>query len=143
MKFGRKLTEEIVFMYPAYKTFVDKQGCLAAQVLKAVYGSIQAAKLWYDHITGVLIEIGFSINAFDHATRVKCEGDNYAIIVLRVDDLFITSNDAMMLAEVKDEIEARFQGRKVQKGKQFDYLGRRLLLRDGETQTSMTGSIDE
>ena len=51
------LTRLIVDVLPGIKKFVMKRGMLYCQLLKALYGCVQASKLWYNKLTGVFISM--------------------------------------------------------------------------------------
>ena len=41
------------------------QGRVLVQLLKAQYGCVESARLWYEHISEALVEKNFQINPFD------------------------------------------------------------------------------
>jgi len=53
---------------PKYKKFVvveHGKKVLYLQLLKALYGCVQSALLWYELFTGTLVDMGFKLNPFD------------------------------------------------------------------------------
>jgi hypothetical protein len=46
-------------LYPEYSKFVDEKGNLYTEMLKPMYGCIQASLLWYRLLVKVLKDIGF------------------------------------------------------------------------------------
>ena len=52
MWINRELTSILVEHFPVLKPYVDEQGCLTVKILKAMYGLIQSAALWFALIYG-------------------------------------------------------------------------------------------
>jgi len=53
---------------PKYKKFVvveHGKKVLYLQLLKALYGCVQSALLWYELFTGPLVDMGFKLNPYD------------------------------------------------------------------------------
>ena len=63
--------------------------------LKAQYGCVDSAKLWYNHISNARIEQGFSINVFDKYFffQKKQDRETWTYITIYVDDLLLIAND--------------------------------------------------
>jgi hypothetical protein len=47
MKIDPKMTKYVVELYPHLKEMVEADGCLYTEMLKAMYGCVQASALWY------------------------------------------------------------------------------------------------
>lgn len=64
---------------------------LLAKILKAIYGLIQSAALWYDVLTTVFKRLDFVSNNIDNCVlNIKCDGRDITII-LYMDDILILS----------------------------------------------------
>jgi len=50
---------------PEIKPYVDEKGRLLVKLTKAMYGTLDAAKIWYEKLTGVLKDMGFVPNEVD------------------------------------------------------------------------------
>ena len=70
-------------------------------LLKALYGTKQAAHAWQKHLSGLLELEGFTPLILDPATYVKHDGDAFVIIGTHVDDLFVVSNEKGKPIKVK------------------------------------------
>jgi hypothetical protein len=57
---------------------------------KALYGLKQAPKVWYDRIDGFLQSLGFNKSSVDPNLYFKVVENQPLILVLYVDDLFLT-----------------------------------------------------
>ena len=64
---------------------------------KALYGLKQAPRAWYKRIDNYLLSLGFTKNEADPNIYLKRYNDLMLILVLYVDDLFITRNDEMIV----------------------------------------------
>ena len=61
-------------------------------LVKALYGTKQAAHAWQQHLKKLLVEVDFMPLVVDPATYVKREGSGYTVVGTHVDDLFVVSN---------------------------------------------------
>ena len=91
MLLDRLMTKLLLKIAPEYREYVGDNGTLVVELDKALYGCVEAAKLWYDLLTKQLREYGFEPNPYDPCVLNKTGEDGDQItIVLHVDDLFIT-----------------------------------------------------
>jgi hypothetical protein len=65
MKLDQYMTGLLVSLDPSYKEFVNEEGTCLVQVVKGLYGLIEAAKLWYNKLSGLLTSLGFTPNNYD------------------------------------------------------------------------------
>ena len=70
-------------------------------LVKALYGTKQAANAWQQHLKGLMVAEGCRPLMLDPATYVKREGDAYVIVGTHVDDLFVVSNLAGRIIKEK------------------------------------------
>ena len=63
------------------------------QVEKALYGLKQAPRNWYGRIDSFLASMDFTKSKFDPNIYLKVMDDELGILLLYVDDLFLTGND--------------------------------------------------
>ena len=63
---------------------------------KTLYGLKQAPKTWYDRIDNFLTSLGFTKNKADSNLYYKVKEGNLVILLLYVDDLFVTSVDGLI-----------------------------------------------
>ena len=54
----RELTVVLVEAMPELKRYVDGKGRLVVKILKALYGLVQSAALWFNLLYGYLMELG-------------------------------------------------------------------------------------
>ena len=56
-----------------YVTVVNGKRVLYLKVLRAIYGCIQSAKLWYELYVDTLEKMGFQLNPYDKCVANKAE----------------------------------------------------------------------
>lgn len=66
---------------------------LYCRVLKALYGSIQEGKLWYDHISEVLQALEYEASLTDPCALQRVVIEDTYMLILYVDDILIISSD--------------------------------------------------
>jgi hypothetical protein len=133
---------------PSFKPFLHTnkqgQGRVLVQLLKAQYGCVESARLWYEHISKAIMEQGFQINPFDQCIFQRRSGDTWTYITLYVDDLMIVSDEISMVDEVIEKLTAKYTDLTVHRGKVEDYLGMRFdFSKKGEVFISMETYITE
>ena len=75
---------------------------------KSQYSLKQAPKTWYDRIDSFLTSLGFTKSKVDSNLYYKVEHGNPMILLLYVDDLFVTSMDGL-IADMKRKLAAEFK----------------------------------
>lgn len=85
------VTSEYIKIRPGAARYVNKKGELYCALDKALYGTVEGAKAWYDDIAQYLMDIGFERNSHDLCVFNACIDGVQVSIGLYVDDLLITS----------------------------------------------------
>jgi hypothetical protein len=62
---------------------------------KALYGLKQTPRAWYEKIDGYLMSLGFSRSVVDLNLYYNIVGNECLILVLYVDDLFLTCSESL------------------------------------------------
>ena len=62
-----------------------------------MYGIKQAPIAWYKRIDGFLMSLGFTKSKEDSNLYYKVENDGLMILLLYVDDLFLTGEDKLII----------------------------------------------
>ena len=73
-----------------------------------LYGLKQASRAWYGRIDGFLMSLGFTKSKEDSNLYYKVEGGGLMILLLYVDDLFVTGTDGLIV-DVKRKLAAEFE----------------------------------
>ena len=144
MRIEPALADIIVKHHPQYSQFIRKNGELIVKLKKAVYGCIEAAKLWHLHLTRSLASLGYHPNAYDPCVFNKQGSDGLqCTIVLHVDDLLITSASPALIDELVDGLRAEFKETKVVRGPIVPYLGMTLdFSTPGSVSITMDGMVE-
>lgn len=64
-KLDDKLAMILVKIRPKYEMFLNEDGPMIVQLDKALYGCVESARLWYDHLKAMLESPGFKANPYD------------------------------------------------------------------------------
>ena len=74
---------------------------------KTLYGLKQAPRAWYEKMDGFLMSLGFNKSVVDPNLYYHIVGDKCLILVLYVDDLFLTGLESL-IAECKHALTFEF-----------------------------------
>ena len=66
------------------------------QLKKALHGLNQALRAWYRRTDDLLMRLGFTKSKSDSNLYYKVEDEGIMILLLYVDDLFLTRKDKLM-----------------------------------------------
>ena len=111
---------------PTYEEFVTiKNGkrVLYLQLLKALYGCVEAALIWYTLFSTMLKKIGFKLNPYDKCVANKVINGAQCTIAWYVDDNKISHIDPAVVTDILNKIELRFGKLTITRGKQHTFLG--------------------
>ena len=75
---------------------------------KSLYGLKQAPRTWYVRIDSFLSSLGFNKSKADSNLYYKVEDGNPMILLLYVDDLFVTSMDGL-ISDTKRKLVVEFE----------------------------------
>ena len=95
---------------PSWEEFVVLEGkkqvpTIYSEAIKALYGTVDAAKLFYDNLCHVLInELGFTMNSYDGCVVNKIIDDKQCTKSFHVDDLKISHDDKKVVTYVIEEL---------------------------------------
>lgn len=94
------------------KGFAEANRDMVCKLLKALYGLGQSSRLWYERLSGFLLEkLGLKrINA-DHSIFVTKAGLDEPVVSTFVDDIkIIAPKESGMIERVKQELTSAFNG---------------------------------
>ena len=126
-----------------YKPYVHytKSGkkLLYVRLLKALYGCVQSALLWWNLLTETLEKEGFVVNPYDPCVANKTmEDGTICTICWYVDDLKISHVRKEVVEDMVTKIEERFGEMTVTRGDHHIYLGMDIKFTgDGEVHLLM------
>ena len=102
---------------------------LYVRLEKALYGTLQAALLFWEKLSGVLSSWGFVINPYDRCVANKLINGSICTILWHVDDLKISHADPNVVSDVIEQLSTEFGSiapLTVHRGQKHDYLGMEL-----------------
>lgn len=125
VKLDPHITKMLTKLKPDYESFVGDDGHLFVELDKAMYGCIESAKLWYEHLRGVLVnDMGFVQNQYDQCTFNKTDSSGTQVtVILHVDDMKITCANKITLDGVLLFLCQRFKETKCHYGPCVPFLG--------------------
>ena len=121
--------------YEKYVVIENGKPVIYAIMEKALYGTLQAALLFYENLSEQLKEWGFKINPYDFCVANKTINGKQCTIVWHVDDLKISHVDANVVTDILKQLDEKYgqeivNGKKagisITRGKIHDYLGMTL-----------------
>ncbi len=138
------MTSLLVKLDESYREFVQQDGSMVVELDKALYGCVEAAKLWYDDLVSELKRQGFVPNEYDECVFNKTGRDGIQVtIALHVDDLMITSQSEAHVDAVLAELRKKYNELTVHEGKRLDYLGMTFnFSRKEEVSITMPNCVD-
>jgi hypothetical protein len=113
-------------MYSPFITYEGKNKVLYVELLKALYGTLRAARLFWEKLSGKLLEWGFTLNPYDSCLANKIVNGKQCTVGWHVDDAKISHIEPevvdVIIGLMNDEFgkEAPLT---ISRGKIHDYLG--------------------
>jgi hypothetical protein len=109
---------------PSYTKFLERGKTITVKLDKALYGCVESARLFYEHLKTVLVDLGYSVNPLDPCVFTKpCADGGQTTVCFHVDDALATSPDQTELDKLVADMKAAFIELKVTSGKVHEYLG--------------------
>lgn len=119
------IADILVELDPTYKDFVDERGQLYVILDKALYGCIESAKLFNEHLIGTLKGMGFIQNAYDPCVlnKIVDSQGHQCTVTIHVDDLKVSCVDKKYLETFVKELTSVYGKLNVHSEDVLDYLG--------------------
>ncbi len=126
----------IVETYPRLKAYVDDNGALYCKLKKALYGFVQASKLWYKQLCGFLKEFSYERSDVDMCLFRKVIGERVYILLVYVDDILVCT-DEQEVEFLKQEFEKRYKWIMIEVGNKHSYLGMQITIKPRGVEINM------
>ena len=113
-------------IYGPYVVFEKQRKVIYVQVLKAIYGMLQAALLWYNKFRQELEKEGFEFNPYDPCVGNRMKNGSQHTIRFHVDDVMSSHINPKVNDDFDKWLQAKYgeHGKvKAHRGKVHDYLG--------------------
>ena len=114
IKLQGTLVDTLVKIDPMWKEHVVHEGkintpTIYSEAIKALYGTVDAAKLFYDSLVELLVEnLGFEMNLYDQCVVNKMINGKQCTTVWYVDYLKILNIDPSVVMGIIDELDNRY-----------------------------------
>jgi hypothetical protein len=122
--------EEEVYLEQPRGFEVHDRASHVCRLKKALYGLKQAPRAWYSRIDSYLQSIGFIKSDADPNLYLLIKGEDILILVLYVDDLFLTGAETL-IAACKQDLAKEFEMKDL--GLMHYFLGLEIWQQEGET----------
>ena len=126
IKYTGESVDILCSMKPEYTKFVTFENgvkVLYARLIKALYGCVKSALLWYDLFYNHLKKLGFVLNPYDSCIA-NCDIDGkQCTIAWYVDDTKISHVDPDVVTRIIQQIEEQFGKMTVTRGAEHVFLG--------------------
>ena len=148
MKFYEKDVRILCKMNGEYEQFVttDRKGkeVLYVRLLKALYGCVKSALLWYELFTRSLKEMGFVLNPYDPCVANCIIDGEQCTVTWYVDDNKISHVNPTVVTSIIERIEERFGKMTVTRGDEHVFLGMNFVFDgNGKVRIAMKDYLSE
>ncbi len=142
MRTDKKVAKHVLELYPEYSVFVQDDGSIVTKLLKAMYGCVQASRLWFNLLTKVLRTRGYVASEIDPCVMRREVDDMIFIILIYVDDLLIFASAEEMEA-LRHLLIAAFKSISMQVLNALSYLGMQISWQEGRFSVEMDFYVEQ
>ena len=128
--------------YNAFVVVEHGKKTLYLQLLKALYGCVKSALLWYELFSSTLTSMGFVLNPYDPCVANMMIDGAQCTIAWFVDDTKVSHISATVVSRVIEQIEEKFGKMTVTRGRKHVFLGMEIaFLDDGKLSIGMSDYV--
>jgi hypothetical protein len=131
-----KLKGLILETYPKYGKYVGADRVLYCKLKKALYGCVQASKLWYEKLRSFLYKQGYLCSEVDPCLFCRVVREDVYLLVVYVDDVLLVAKRSE-LASLRDAFTKEFRWVTMVEGNTQLYLGMLLTVCAGVVKIDM------
>ena len=142
MGIRKDILRYLLLLYPEYQEYIQDDGSILMLLLKAMYGCVQASKLWYTLLTSILRGRGYAVSENDPCVWRRVVDGVIYIILIYVDDLLIFGNQEEMDG-LSALLTASFSAITMTIGQELSYLGMQIEWTPAGFQVSMEYYIEQ
>jgi len=129
---------------PKYNKFLTKSQTLIVKLDKALYGTLEAGKLWYTNISETLIADGYVMNPKDVCVFNKTVDGIQITIALYVDDFLVTSVSEALIDDLEKLLRDKYKNLTANRDAVLSYLGMTLDFSvPRKVKVTMNGYVEE
>jgi hypothetical protein len=119
--------------YKSFVTIEKGKKVIYLQLLKALYGCLRSALLWYELYTSKLQGMGFELNPYDMCVANKMINDKQCTIGYYVDDNIATHVEDDVLSDIIEVVKTEVGAITVSRGNTHNFLGMNITFNDDGT----------
>ena len=129
MRITGLMVDLLIEIDKSYKQFVvyERGGkVIYVEFLRALYGTLRAARLFWEKLTSVVKSWGFEINPYDSCVANKTINGHQCTLTWHVDNLKISHKDPAVVTQIIEDLNNTFATLgelSISRGKRHDYLG--------------------
>ena len=133
-------------LYGPHVVYERNRKVLYVQVIRAIYGMLEAALLWYKKFRKELEQVGFVFNPYDPCVANRDERGSQHTLLFHVDDLKSTHKDPKVNNRFDKWLQANYGEHgevAIHRGPKHDYLGMELdYSQKGKVKIGMTKYVE-
>ena len=129
MKFTGESVNMLCNLNPEHESFVVTENgvkVLYVCLIKAIYGCVNSALLWYEMFSTRLKDMGFVLNPYDPCIANCMIDEKQCTVAWYVDDNKISHEDPKVVSMIIDRLEEHFGKMTVTRGKEHVFLGMKI-----------------
>ena len=96
---------------------------LYLRVLRALYGCIESALMWYNLFAKTLVDMGFILNPYDRCVANKTVNGSQLTVAWYVDDCKVSHADPEVVTDFIDSLKPHFGELTTSRGRKHTFLG--------------------
>ncbi|XP_076899988.1 protein ARABIDILLO 2-like [Bidens hawaiensis] len=101
--------EEEVYMEQPPGFIIEEAASEVCRLRRSLYGLKQSPRAWFGRFSNVMEQFGMTRSAYDHSVFFIHQRGKRIIVVVYVDDIIITDDDAVGITELKQFLQTQFQ----------------------------------
>jgi hypothetical protein len=110
LRINKNVADIMINLYPYLVEYVDGKGNLFFKLKKALYGLKKSPRLWYNHLTSKVKELGYVINAEDPCVFSKVVNGTSLDLFIYVDDILMSHANKIILNQEAKLLGSCFAG---------------------------------
>jgi hypothetical protein len=144
MRLSKKITEILTQDDPNKRRFLQPDGTMIVQLLRALYGLRSASRDWYNLLAKSLEKHGYKRSEMDSCMFVKHTGEEVCYVLVYVDDMLVCSSNEAMESELESVLKMEFKDITSKEGPNISFLGMMLKQDEqGDINVTQSGFIQE
>jgi hypothetical protein len=137
IKCRKKVTDLMMKTFPGLKRYIGNDGLLYFRLLKALYGCVQASKLWFEKLTKVLRREGYEHSPTDLCVMRRIVRNAIFLLLIYVDDILALADEAELM-RIEEFFKKEFTWITMNVGNVLSYLGMQIMLEQGVVTIDMS-----